>query len=91
MSFQRSLRRPGVGPRAPGDEGETPGGGPVGQTMKMLKTALKGFAMVMTLLFLFLWASGILGDVHSMLTVSDEESSGLFMEQERGWDEEVRP
>ena len=45
-----------------------------------MKTAFKGLALMMTVLFFFLWATGILSDVHLMLTVSDEESSSLFME-----------
>ena len=36
--------------------------------------------MAAVLLF-FLWATGILSDIHLMLTVSDEESSSLFMEE----------
>ena len=51
----------------------------MGEVVKMLKAALKGFAILMTLLFFFLWTSGILRDVYLMLSVPDDETASIFM------------
>ena len=46
----------------------------------MIKFFAKSVAVLFTVLFLFLLFTGILSDIYLMLTVSDEESTSLFME-----------
>jgi|TARA_R110000824_G_scaffold277250_1_gene465523 hypothetical protein len=52
----------------------------------MIKFFAKSVAALFTMLFLFLLLTGILSDIYLMLTVSDEESNSLFMEDTESWD-----
>lgn len=46
----------------------------------MIKFFAKSVVVLFTMLFLFLLFTGILSDIYLMLTVSDEESTAMFME-----------
>jgi len=46
----------------------------------MIKFFAKSVVVLFTVLFLFLLFTGILSDIYLMLTVSDEESTAMFIE-----------
>ena len=54
--------------------------------IRALKVFAKIVAVLFTILFLLLLFTGVLSDFHSMMTVSDEESTSLFMEDTQSWD-----
>jgi hypothetical protein len=54
--------------------------------IRVLKVFAKSLLVLFTLLFLFLFFTGILSDVYLMFTVPDEETYSLFKEGAESWD-----